>query len=152
MTRVSFKGHDLTSQFWLSSVIHLQLHLFSIVFQSFFESSWIHKRSLYFMHLANKQFSVISVIESSFIVLKNGEVVTSKNKRVYLKTLSKKVGGWSRPFQNFFIELNFDNRCGAKPFCIYFYWFCEKFSCWVRFHLQKMIKICFLCYVFVKTQ
>ena len=25
------------------------------------------------MHLANKQFSVISVIESSFIVLKNGE-------------------------------------------------------------------------------
>ena len=41
--------------------------------------------------------------------------VTSK-KRVYLKTLSIQVGGWSRPFQNFFNELIFDIRWGLSPY------------------------------------
>ena len=39
-----------------------------------------------------------------------------KKKRVYLKTLSKQVGGWSRPCQNFFNELIFDIRWGQIPF------------------------------------
>jgi len=44
--------------------------------------------------------------------------VTSKKKRVYLKTLSKQVGGWSKPFQNFFNEPIFDIRWGAKPLLV----------------------------------
>ena len=42
--------------------------------------------------------------------------VTSKKKTVYLKTLSKQVGGWSRPCQNFFKELIFDIRWGQISF------------------------------------
>ena len=37
-------------------------------------------------------------------------------KRVYLKTLSNQVGGWSWPFQKFFNELIFDIRWGQFPF------------------------------------
>ena len=40
----------------------------------------------------------------------------SQLKRVYLKTSSKQVGGWSTPFQNFFDELIFDIRWGQIPF------------------------------------
>ena len=39
-----------------------------------------------------------------------------QEKRVYLKTLSKQLGGWSRPFQNFFKELIFDIRWGLSPY------------------------------------
>ena len=39
-----------------------------------------------------------------------------KKKRVYLKTLSIQVGGWSRPFQNYFNELIFDIRWGLSPY------------------------------------
>ena len=34
---------------------------------------------------------------------------------------------------------------------MYFHWFCVHFSCSVRFHASKMIKCCFLCYIFVKN-
>ena len=33
-----------------------------------------------------------------------------QKKTVYLKTLTKQVGGWSRPFQNFLNEFIFDIR------------------------------------------
>ena len=39
-----------------------------------------------------------------------------QKKRVYLKTLSKQVGGWSKPFHNFFNEPIFDIRWGQIPF------------------------------------
>ena len=41
-----------------------------------------------------------------------------QKKRVYLKTLSKQVGGWSKPFQKFFYEPIFDIRWGAKPLLV----------------------------------
>ena len=37
-------------------------------------------------------------------------------KRVNLKTLSKQVGGWSRPFQKKLNEIIFDIRWGQIPF------------------------------------
>ena len=39
-----------------------------------------------------------------------------QKKRVYLKTLSRQVGGWSRHFQKFFNELFFDIRWGQIHF------------------------------------
>ena len=39
-----------------------------------------------------------------------------QKKEVYSKTLSRQVGGWSRPFQKILNELIFDIRWGQIPF------------------------------------